>query len=179
MDELPDGTTVACPACSATSGWRGTLLRFLLALGLCLGAGGLGSLAMDEASMAWYRSLETVSLQPPGGVIGAVWTVLYALMAVSLTLLWNAPAGGARRRAVVLFLLQLALNAAWSWLFFRAQSIPLGLLGEALLLAALLAAMRQAWRVRTWAGILFLPYAAWVVFATLLTLRLWQANAGG
>jgi translocator protein len=83
----------------------------------------LGQMATDQNLVPWYAGLAKPSLNPPNWIFAAVWTALYALMAFALWRILRAqkPSGMQRRNAVGLFLLLLALNAAWSWMFFRAD----------------------------------------------------------
>lgn len=151
-----------------------------------LGALALNGLGAASAALSgpmaggdWYRALTLPALQPPGAVFGIAWTVLYTLLGVALSRLWIADPSNFRTRALQLFLLQLALNLAWSPLFFGAHRIvpALVLLGIILLLsiAATLAAKRVD-RVAPW---LMLPYLVWLGFAFGLNWRIWQLNPGG
>lgn len=128
----------------------------------------VGGLATDTSS-EWYRELDRPSWQPPGAVFGPVWTVLYVLIAVAATLAYR-DVGGPRRRLVLgLFAANLALNLAWTWIFFqghapRAAGVEiLVLLGT---IVALIALVRPHNRT---AALALAPYGAWVAFATALT----------
>ena len=98
-----------------------------------------------------------------------VWTALYLMMAVSLWLLWDRAADTAgRRTALAFFLLQLALNAAWSPVFFRLHRPAAALAIIVLLAGALTATILAAWRAQPAAAWLLIPYLAWVLYATTL-----------
>jgi tryptophan-rich sensory protein len=121
--------------------------------------------------------LEKPGFTPPGWVFGPVWTVLYVAMAVAAWLVWQRRGLRGAWGALVLFLVQLVLNAGWSWLFFGRQR-PGAAFAEILVLeAAVVATTVLFWRVRPAAGILMLPYALWAAFAAVLNWRLWQLNA--
>jgi tryptophan-rich sensory protein len=116
-------------------------------------------------------------LTPPNGVFGPVWTLLYALMAWAVWRILSRPADlPGRRGALGWFFVQLALNAAWSWVFFALHSPALGLVVILALVAAIgvtIRRFRQADRLAAW---LLVPYLAWVLFATYLNLGVWRLN---
>jgi tryptophan-rich sensory protein len=124
----------------------------------------------------WYASLKKPSWNPPGWVFGPVWTTLYVMMAVAAWLVWKRGGFSSQRPALVLFLAQLALNAAWTPLFFGLHRPGLAF-AEILLLwlaiAAALAAFRPVSRAAAW---LLTPYLAWVSFAAVLNFALWRLN---
>jgi len=124
---------------------------------------------------AWYGSINKPAWTPPNWVFGPVWTVLYIMIAVAGWYAWqNSP------RSIhpvnITWAIQLLLNAAWSWLFFGLQRPGLALVDIALLLIAILAFIMIAWRVSLTASLLFMPYALWVGFATVLNLAIYLLN---
>lgn len=121
----------------------------------------------------WYGSLAKPSFNPPGWVFGPVWTVLYILMGIAVWLVWKEQGFST---AVYLFMAQLALNALWSYLFFGANKPGLAFLEIILLWVLILLTMILFWRVRTAAGVLFIPYLLWVSFASVLNYSLWRMN---
>jgi translocator protein len=127
---------------------------------------------------AWYDALEKPAFNPPGFVFGPVWTVLYAMMAIAAWLVWRERGAPRRSAALALFTVYLALNAAWSWLFFGFER-PDWAFGEIVLLwSAIAALVLLFWRIRPLAGALLLPYLAWVSFAAFLNYTLWRMNPG-
>jgi len=128
----------------------------------------VGGLATDTSS-DWYRELEKPSWQPPGSVFGPVWTVLYVLIAVAATLSFR-DVGGPRRRLVLgLYAANLALNVAWTWIFFQGHAPTAAGIEIVFLLATIVALI---WLVRPHnraAALALAPYGAWVAFATALT----------
>jgi len=128
----------------------------------------VGGLATDTSS-EWYRDLEKPSWQPPGSVFGPVWTVLYVLIAVAATLSFR-DVGGPRRRLVLgLYAANLALNVAWTWIFFQGHAPTAAGIEIVFLLATIVALI---WLVRPHnraAALALAPYGAWVAFATALT----------
>lgn len=128
------------------------------------------------ADNGWYTELAKPAWNPPGWIFGPVWTVLYALMAVAAWRVWLHGGWVRQKKALGLFLFQWALNTSWTPLFFGLHR-PGGALAEILvLLATILATMRAFWRVDRPAGLLLLPYAAWVAFATVLNWAIWRLN---
>jgi len=146
-------------------GW--TLLTFAAA-----GVGAVGS----ASSSAFYAQLTRPSWAPPAGLFGPVWTTLYALMAVSAWLVWRNRGFAGARVALTLFIVQLAANALWSWLFFAWHEGALAF-AEVLVLWGLIVATVVAFhRVVSLAAILLYPYLAWVTFAAALTFAVWRLN---
>ena len=144
---------------------------------LCFAASAIGAIASFDAG-PFYEQLDRPGWAPPSGAFGPVWTALYLLMAIAAWLVWREPASSGRARALVLFVAQLAVNALWSWLFFRWRTCALAFLDTVLLLLLLVATIAAFWRIRPLAGVLLLPYLGWVGFATALTWAVWRSNPG-
>lgn len=134
--------------------------------------------ATVRSTKQWLPTLDLPPYQPPGWVFGPVWTVLYALMGLSLDATRRSrPAGDEEReRAVRLFSVQLALNGLWSLLFFGRRSTRAGLVDVVLLEVALVLTVRAVWRVSRPAALVLLPYLAWTSFATVLTADIHRRN---
>lgn len=144
-------------------------------LALSFAAAGLGALATTDAG-DFYRSLSRPAWAPPPSVFGPVWTLLYFLMGIAAWQVWKAKGWSNARGALTLFIAQLAANALWSWLFFTWR-IGAAAFIEILVLWVLIAGTVAAfWRISRLAGVLLLPYLAWVTFAGALTLAVWQRN---
>lgn len=127
----------------------------------------------------WYAGLEKPSFNPPNWIFGPVWTLLYAMMALAAWLVWlRRGAEGPVLPALLLFGLQLLLNALWSWLFFGMHAMGLAFVDIVVLWCAIVATLALFWRIHRVAGALLLPYLAWVSFAALLNFSLWQLNSG-
>jgi benzodiazapine receptor len=124
----------------------------------------------------WYDALRKPQFQPPKSVFGPVWTVLYAAMGVAAWRVWRRAGWGGARGALTLFLAQLALNVAWSWLFFAWRRPDLASVEIVVLWLAILATLLAFRRVDRPAAWLLAPYLAWVTFATALTIALWRLN---
>ncbi|MBE7368705.1 TspO/MBR family protein [Ramlibacter pallidus] len=143
-------------------------------LALCFVAAGLGAIASAQAG-SFYGQLAKPAWAPPAGVFGPVWTTLYALMGIAAWLVWREQ-GKPRAAALGLFVVQLAVNALWSWLFFRWQMGAAAFADVVLLLVLIVATVVAFWRLRRLAALLLAPYLAWVAFATALTWSVWQRN---
>jgi tryptophan-rich sensory protein len=124
----------------------------------------------------WYAALEKPSWTPPNAVFGPVWTTLYILMAVAAWLVWQRAGWRGASTALGLYLVQLAVNAAWSWLFFGRHDIALALLDIIVLWLLILATLVLFWRVHRTAGLLLVPYLLWVSYASTLNFGIWQLN---
>lgn len=141
-------------------------------------AAAIGSIASLEAG-SFYGQLARPGWAPPASVFGPVWTVLYALMAVAAWWTWKAAGSFAAARAPLsAYLVQLALNALWSWLFFAWHLGGAAFADIVLLWLMLLVTIVGFWRTSALAGALMLPYLAWVTFAAFLNLSTWQLNPG-
>lgn len=132
--------------------------------------------AASVRSAEFYTALEQPAWAPPPAVFGPVWSMLYALMAIAAWLVWERRGSVDVRVAISLFIVQLAANALWSWLFF-AWHLGGAAFVEILVLWVLIAATAVSfWRVRPLAGVLLVPYLLWVSFAAFLNYSLWQLN---
>ena len=124
----------------------------------------------------WYAGLTKPSWNPPNWLFGPVWTVLYLLMALAAWLVWRKYSFSGASGALALFIFQLGLNAAWSWIFFGLHQIGLALFEILVLWAAISLTIIKFWQLNPLAGVLLLPYLAWVTFASVLNLAIWRLN---
>ena len=147
-----------------------------LIVGAVAGTAGIGAIATTPVlSSRWYRRLDKPPWQPPGSVFGPVWSVIYALIAASM-LIARGRAGNQQRPLFVLFGTNLALNLAWTLIFFRGRS-PLAAGVEIVVLeGTTVALVVRAWPLSRLAALLLVPYALWVAFATVLTWAIWARN---
>ena len=125
---------------------------------------------------SWYDELVKPAWTPPSWVFGPVWTLLYTAMAVAAWLVWRQGGWQSNRLVLALYIIQLLLNAVWSWLFFGQQWIGLALIDIILLFILIFSTMILFWRRNRPAGILFLPYLIWVAFASTLNFAFWRLN---
>lgn len=148
------------------------LLGWLLLVFLTAALAGFASVGAGE----FYRELVRPAWAPPGWLFGPVWSVLYALMGIAAWLVWRARGFAGARKALSLFVAQLAANALWSFLFFAWRLGALAFADILLLWALILATLIAFWRISIAAGALLLPYLAWVSFAVALNFATWQLN---
>lgn len=155
---------------------RHQLLGLVGWLALSFATEAVGAAASINAR-EFYAQLTQPTWAPPGWVFGPVWTVLYALMGISAWMIWRANGfARAARVALALFVIQLALNGLWSWLFFAWHKGALSF-GEILVLWCFILATAIAfWRINRVAGALLFPYLAWVTFAAVLNYHMWRLN---
>jgi tryptophan-rich sensory protein len=154
------------------------LWRLVACLAVCQAAGVIGSFFTIRAIPVWYESLVKPAITPPSWVFGPVWTALYALMAISLFLLWQTGFRSVEEKAaLVLFAVQLGLNALWSAVFFGMKSPAGGAVEITVLWGAVLSAGLSIYRVSRTAGLLFVPYFLWVTFAAVLNFMIWALNS--
>lgn len=138
----------------------------------------LGQIATYPNLSPWYAGLAKPSFNPPNWVFAPVWTTLYALMAVALwRILRVSGPSGIRRPAIALFLILLASNATWSWMFFWAHSPLLGLVNIVPQLAVVVVTIIVFARLDGLAAICLVPLAAWVGFACVLNIAIWRLNS--
>lgn len=138
-------------------------------------ASSVGAIASIRA-VAFYGQLIQPSWAPPSSVFGPVWSVLYAMMGVSAWLVWRDGGVRTNRFALGLFLVQLAVNALWSWLFFAWHLGAFAFADIVLLWLLIVATVLAFWRVRPLAGALLVPYLLWVSFAAALNFSIWRLN---
>ena len=152
---------------------RHSLHLLVLSLLLAFAAAAVGAIASIDAA-GFYARLVRPAWAPPGWLFGPVWSVLYTLMGLALWRVWRVRP--AKSRPVRLFFAQLAVNAAWSWLFFRLHLGAVSFLWIVLLAVLLAITVGAFWRVSRVAGALLLPYMGWVLFACVLAGAVWRAN---
>ncbi|HEX2565303.1 MAG TPA: TspO/MBR family protein [Burkholderiales bacterium] len=138
-------------------------------------AAAVGAIASVDAA-AFYGQLVRPSWAPPAGAFGPVWSVLYALMGVAAWFVWRA--GRRHVAALAIFVVQLVVNALWSWLFFAWRLGALAFIDALILFGLIVATILLFWRASRLAAVLLLPYLAWVGFACALTWAVWKRNPG-
>ncbi len=149
------------------------LLVFLV---ICFGVSVAGGAVTASSVGTWYQALQKPPFNPPDWLFAPVWTVLYVMMAVAGWRVWRKHGLRGARAAMALFGIQLALNLAWSFVFFGYRLIGAALIEIVVLLVAIVLTTILLWRRDRFAGVLFIPYAGWVAFATALNFALWQLN---
>lgn len=134
--------------------------------------------AVFVTTEGWYGALAKPAWNPPSWVFGPVWTTLYMLMALAAWLVCRAGGWAAQRMALTAYLVQLALNALWTPLFFGLHCLGPAFVEVMVLWVAVLVTLVAFWRVRRLAGLILIPYAAWTAFAAALNFAIWRLNPG-
>lgn len=162
IDEAPDNR-------------RFSALKYFVILTLAVGA--VAAVVTEPEIAGWYGALNKPSFNPPDWLFAPVWTALYVIMAVAAWRVWRI--AGLKSLPLILYFVQLALNFAWSFLFFHFHLIGVALADIGLLLLLIIMTAVAFWRRERIAGLLLVPYIAWVGFAAALNLAIWQLNQPG
>lgn len=154
-----------------------SFFRLVACVALCEGAGLLGSIFTMQSITTWYAGLEKPWFTPPSWLFGPAWTTLYAMMGLSLFIVWNHHLEyGRSGNAISLFCVQLALNILWSYLFFGLRLPFIAFVDILILWTTILFMVFSSWKLSRIAAFLFVPYLAWVSFASLLNFYIWKLN---
>jgi len=150
-------------------------LVLIVFFAICLGAGGLGSFFTTNSVRDWYPRLRKPAGTPPAWVFGPVWTTLYVLMAVSAWLVWREYGRGALP-ALLIFFAQLALNVAWSGIFFGSRMPGIAFAEIVVLWLAIAFNIFVFYSLYPIAALILLPYLLWVTYAAYLNFGIWRLN---
>jgi len=152
-------------------------LAFIINIAITLSIGALGGWATATSVETWYKTINKPSFNPPDWLFGPVWTSLYILIGIAAYLVWT------KRdtiphfpRTVAIYLIQLILNLAWSFIFFYLHEIGFALAEIILLLIIIVINALMFYKIDKWAGLLFIPYILWVSFASILTYNIFILN---
>ena len=160
---------------------RGSWLWLVIFAAAVLVVAITGTLASTSNVDGWYAEAAKPPWTPPNWLFGPVWTLLYAGLAIAGWLVWRSD-GPRRGLGLTLFWVQLALNAAWTPLFFAAYpawGAPALWIGAAVILAldaVVLACVLVFWRIHRFAGVVMVAYLAWLLYATTLNLGVAALN---
>ena len=152
------------------------VLKFILCLLGPLSVGALSGIATAAGVRDWYLTLEKPFFNPPNYLFAPVWTVLYLLMGISFYFVLQKAEGSLKRKAMLIFGIQLLLNFLWSFLFFKFQMVGLALVDILLLWSAILMMLLTFYKINRTAAWMQLPYLLWVAFATVLNASIWILN---
>ena len=151
--------------------------KLVVSIVACLAAGAIGSIFTRDAIPTWYATLEKPSFNPPNWLFAPVWTLLYVLMGIAAFLVWRKGSENRQVRiALIVFLVQLVLNALWSVVFFGLESPLYGLIVIVVLWVAILFTVLRFLRISLAASVLLWPYLLWVTFAAVLNASIWLLN---
>jgi tryptophan-rich sensory protein len=153
------------------------LARLILCIAICQLAGIIGSVFTASSVTTWYTTLVKPWFTPPGSVISAVWIALFALMGLSLFLIWRKGISSADSKiALGVFAAQLLANVLWSYAFFGLQSPLAGVMVIVVLWLLILQSILRFWPISKDAALLLVPYIIWVSFAAFLNYTFLRLN---
>ncbi len=139
--------------------------------------GVLGQLATGPAVPDWYATINRPPMAPPNWIFGPVWTLLYISMGVAAGLVWNRGIGDNRVKfAITVFVIQLALNGLWSFIFFSWHLLHVAFIEIVILWVFILFTIIKFYALSKPAGLLLVPYLLWVSFASVLNFNFWWLN---
>ena len=145
-----------------------------VAFAICFGVAALGSIWTAGSVDGWYQGIQKPSWNPPDWIFGPVWTLLYSAMAVAVWDVWRSNRDA--KNAIIIFAIQLGLNALWSALFFGLHSPGWAFVEIVVLIVSIVITMIAFYRRLPRASMLLSPYLAWTVFAAVLNGSIWCLN---
>ncbi|WP_291116601.1 TspO/MBR family protein [Flavobacterium sp. UBA6135] len=153
-------------------------IKIIIAVVVCLSVGYASGMATQSSIQTWYPTLTKPFFNPPNWIFAPVWTVLYIMMGISAGLIWSKKSQSPDlvKNALLLFSIQLILNAIWSFLFFGLNNTLLALIEILLLGLLILETIKKFKPIDALAAKLMIPYLLWVVFATILNGSIWWLN---
>lgn len=154
------------------------ITKIVIALIVCLMVGYSASVVTRPSVESWYPTIIKPAFNPPNWIFMPVWTLLYILMAVAAGLVWDKikEQNEEVKKALGFFLIQLTLNAIWSYIFFGLKNPMLALIEIALLWLMIYETYLKFTKINKTAGYLLIPYMAWVAFAGILNASIWWLN---
>ncbi|MDB5531921.1 MAG: tryptophan-rich sensory protein [Hyphomicrobiales bacterium] len=155
---------------------KGRYLGLIVFLAVSLAVSVVGGFITASSVSTWYPTLQKPPFNPPNWIFGPVWTTLYILMAIAGWRVWWLQRQSVFASPIGLYCVQLGLNLLWSLLFFGLHTIGWALVDILALLATIMITTVVFWRIDRIAGLLFVPYLAWVAFASLLNASIWWLN---
>lgn len=155
---------------------RHAVLSFSVFLSICFLVAMTGSLMTELGEKSWFADLQKPTFHPPDWIFGPVWTVLYILITISGWLVYKQEKSSIRKFVLQVYTAQLLLNLSWIFLFFGLHSLSLALLNIIILAFTIFYYIVVSRNLARWASLLFVPYAIWITYTTLLHLSLWMLN---
>jgi len=153
------------------------IVKLVVSIVICQLTGFIGTFFTSDSITTWYTALNKPSFNPPDWIFGPVWIILYLMMGISLFVVWKEDLKNKEiKSAFIIFILQLIFNAAWSVVFFGAQSIIGELIVIIILWVLILITILKFIKISRVAGILLIPYLLWVSFATVLNFFIYNLN---
>jgi tryptophan-rich sensory protein len=155
---------------------KSDLTGLVVSILICFAVAGLGSLATNPEIPNWYQTIRKPAWTPPNWLFGPVWTLLYLAMAVAVWLVWKRAGWEANGGALWLFVIQLALNLAWSFIFFKFHNPAWAFVDIVFLWLAILVTIVRFAGISSAAALLLVPYLIWVTYAASLNFAIWRMN---
>jgi benzodiazapine receptor len=153
------------------------IVKLVISIIACQCAGLIGSLFTAPSIPTWYATLQKPPFTPPSWLFAPAWITLYLLMGISAFIIWRRGLDNRLvKQALIVFLIQLVLNALWSVAFFGLESPLYGVIVIAALWVAILLTILKFFKVSSVATVLMLPYILWVTFAAVLNVSIWVLN---
>ena len=153
------------------------IIKLILSIIICEGAGIFGSIFTTKSVGGWYSTINKPSFNPPGWIFGPVWILLYLLMGISVFIIWSKfNDHNLFKSAIVIFSIQLLLNVFWSFLFFGQKSPLLAFIEIIFLWIAILITIIVFYKLNHLSSYLLIPYILWVSFAAFLNYSIWRLN---
>jgi tryptophan-rich sensory protein len=156
---------------------KSSMIGLVVFLVVCFAAAGIGGAVTTPKIDTWYATLVKPSWNPPNWIFAPVWSALYFCMAVAAWLVWRENGFVTTKLPLALFAVQLILNVLWSCIFFGLEMPGLAFVEVLCLWLAIAATMVAFWQRSVVAGVLFVPYLAWVSFASVLNFTIWRLNS--
>lgn len=154
-----------------------TYLKLVISIVVCLAVGGTGSFFTISEITNWYSTINKPTFNPPNYLFGPVWTTLYIFMAIAFWLIWKSDAqNNLKKKAMLLFGIQLVLNFFWSIIFFNFHQLGFASIEIVLMWIFILLTILAFYPISKTAAYLLVPYLCWVSFATVLSFSIWHLN---
>lgn len=153
------------------------ILKIVLVIMVCVSIGYLSGMVTRDSITTWHPTLVKPIFNPPNWIFGPVWTLLYFMMGIATGLIWTSGYDEKKvKKALGFFAIQFGLNALWSYLFFGLRNPLLALIEIIILWLLIFETYNQFKKIDKVAGLLLLPYLAWVSFAVVLNFSIWWLN---
>lgn len=152
------------------------IIKLILCISLTLSIGAITGIATSSGVNNWYVILNKPVFNPPNYLFGPVWALLYVLMGVSFYLILQSGNSIFKRRAIIIFFIQLFLNFSWSFLFFKFQLVGVALIEIIFIWASIIIMIFTFYKIHKTASCLQIPYFLWVSFASVLNGSIWILN---
>lgn len=153
-------------------------IKIIIAVAVCLTVGYLSSIVTQSSINTWYPTIEKPSFNPPNWIFAPVWTLLFILMGISAGLIWDKVDSNKElvKKGLFFFVIQLAFNALWSYLFFALHNVLLASIEIVILLLMIFETYVIFKKIDKKASYMLIPYMLWVGFATILTVTIYFLN---